>query len=285
MAQYGKPISKHPYMAVYALDPNPQKETALQYASQQMGLTYHIFSDVAHSESDIENSWDLDTDITATNEDWLRSIMECDFFITDSFHGVCFAIIFHKPFICIANPYRGLSRFTSLLGQLGLMDRMVSGSAEIMQRPELFEPVDYTRVDFILKKIIEKSHKWLEQAFAAPICKPISFYNLLDDRLDEMEPRLKQAEEKVYATESWLSNTHQRLDRIEPILGRIDALEQIYRRVDALEKGLLNEQIRSNAIDLNLVHVEKRVNGLKQLLDEIKTRPLLDALKDHIRKK
>lgn len=36
------------------------------------------------------------------------NILHCEFFITDSFHGVCFALIFNKPFLCINNPMRGL---------------------------------------------------------------------------------------------------------------------------------------------------------------------------------
>jgi coenzyme F420-reducing hydrogenase beta subunit len=259
MAQCGKPFSMQPYMAVYMVDPNPKKDVALQYASKHTGLTCHMFSDVARSASDNGK---------VTNEDWLRSIMECSFFITDSFHGICFAIVFHKPFICIANPYRGLSRFTSLLGQLGLMNRMVNSSAEIMQRPELFEPVDYTCVDLNLKEEIRKSHKWLEQAYTVPICKPVTFYDLLDDRIDEMELRLKQANEKIYATETWLSNTHQRVDRIEPIIGRIDAMEP----------WLNNTHQRVDRIEL----IVRRIDALEQSLKQKKTRSLLDALKDDL---
>lgn len=57
--------------------------------------------------------------------EWLKSFMDADYVITDSFHGCVFAIIFNKPFLAIGNSERGLSRFTSLLSALGLMDRLI----------------------------------------------------------------------------------------------------------------------------------------------------------------
>ncbi len=51
-------------------------------------------------------------------EEWLWYIKHSDFVITDSFHGTCMAVLFHKPFIAIGNPERGTSRFESLLGFL-----------------------------------------------------------------------------------------------------------------------------------------------------------------------
>ena len=35
-------------------------------------------------------------------EDWLSAIINSKLVITDSFHGICFCIIFNKPFICTA---------------------------------------------------------------------------------------------------------------------------------------------------------------------------------------
>ena len=34
-------------------------------------------------------------------QDWLKYIKNCKCLITDSFHGICFAILFNKPFICL----------------------------------------------------------------------------------------------------------------------------------------------------------------------------------------
>ena len=58
-------------------------------------------------------------------ECWLRGFVVADFVITDSFHGTVFSIIFNKPFISLANPYRGASRFESLLSELELTERLM----------------------------------------------------------------------------------------------------------------------------------------------------------------
>ncbi len=56
---------------------------------------------------------------------WLRSFMDAEFVVTDSFHGCVFSIIFNKPFLAIGNKDRGMSRFNSLLKLFQLEDRLV----------------------------------------------------------------------------------------------------------------------------------------------------------------
>lgn len=62
-------------------------------------------------------------------EKWLKGFKDSKFVLTDSFHGMVFAIIYRKPFAVIANKERGVSRFTSLLSSLGLEDRLFFESA------------------------------------------------------------------------------------------------------------------------------------------------------------
>lgn len=63
-------------------------------------------------------------------EDWLSSILDSDFIVTDSFHTCVFSILFNKPFIVIGNKERGISRYQSLLQLLGLEDRLIFKSSE-----------------------------------------------------------------------------------------------------------------------------------------------------------
>ena len=58
-------------------------------------------------------------------EKWLSLICLADYVVTDSFHGAVFSIIFHRPFIVLANPNRGLERLQSLLTMIGLEDRLI----------------------------------------------------------------------------------------------------------------------------------------------------------------
>ena len=66
-----------------------------------------------------------------TVPDWLNAIKNCKFFLTDSFHGACFALIFNKPFICLKNTKRGNARFDSLIELFELKDNFIASLDEI----------------------------------------------------------------------------------------------------------------------------------------------------------
>lgn len=95
-------------------------------------------------------------------ESWLKGFRDADFVITDSFHGTVFSILFSKPFLCIGNPARGTSRFTSLLGQMGLENRLVSAKEriDIMSLPE----IDYVKVQGKLNDLRLQSLSFLKEA-------------------------------------------------------------------------------------------------------------------------
>lgn len=96
--------------------------------------------------------------------EWLKSFMDADFVITDSFHGCVFSIIFNKPFLAIGNSERGLSRFTSLLSVLGLMDRLIL-AGDIQSKLSSFNDIDWIDVNQRLMIEKEKSlgfiNKWV----------------------------------------------------------------------------------------------------------------------------
>ena len=97
-------------------------------------------------------------------EDWLYAIKNCRFFITDSFHGACFAIIFNKPFICLANINRGYSRFKSLFKIFGLENRCVLNADDVKNNPVLFDEIDFSAINSVLKTEKERSLNWLKAA-------------------------------------------------------------------------------------------------------------------------
>jgi len=76
-------------------------------------------------------------------ESWVGQFLDHDFVVTDSFHGVVLSLLFHKPFIAIGNPCRGLARFTSLLGAVGLDSRLMSEADSL---PDLSEPIPWGKV-------------------------------------------------------------------------------------------------------------------------------------------
>ncbi len=87
-------------------------------------------------------------------EEYLAYIYHARFIITDSFHGTCFALLFHKPFICLGNATRGSSRFTSLFQTFGL------------QMDSLSTPPDWEKIDRIINEQRNEAIAYLHSVFA-----------------------------------------------------------------------------------------------------------------------
>lgn len=77
-------------------------------------------------------------------KEWIEMIMNSHFFITDSFHGTVFCILFHVPFYTVLNKERGADRFISLLQPLGLTDRIKNTYSEIK---DMNDGIDWDHVD------------------------------------------------------------------------------------------------------------------------------------------
>ncbi len=86
--------------------------------------------------------------IVSSVYDWLKTIRDSELVITDSFHCMAFAIIFHTNFIVIPTSSKGFdNRIETLLTQLGLEERMCSKANIISNRIE-WNDVEETLVKF-----------------------------------------------------------------------------------------------------------------------------------------
>ncbi|EOT0185343.1 polysaccharide pyruvyl transferase family protein [Escherichia coli] len=92
--------------------------------------------------------------------EWLSNIKNANFVITDSFHCVCFCLLFQKEFLCCVNESRGLSRLQSLLGMLELTDRICSSKDDFDNKLNSLKLIDYSKVGDILNK-----HRDISKAF------------------------------------------------------------------------------------------------------------------------
>ena len=95
-------------------------------------------------------------------EGWVQGFADADFVITDSYHGTVFSIIFNKPFITLINPGRGVTRFSSLLGELGLMDRLVTDYDQAKIDKLSKQEINYPQVNVNLQRIKIASERFLQ---------------------------------------------------------------------------------------------------------------------------
>lgn len=89
-------------------------------------------------------------------EAWIAEFRDAAYVLTDSFHGMVFAILFHKPFWIVQNSSGGNERYISLLTKLGLMDRIVEDSLPSNK------PIDWAKIDESLEMMRRKSMDFLK---------------------------------------------------------------------------------------------------------------------------
>lgn len=94
---------------------------------------------------------------------WLSSIKNSKLFITDSFHGVCFSIIFKKQFVVIPADITKFNRIESLLNILGLKTRIFYSYQEFLESDRWRDVIDYDSVYNLLLKERANSFSYLKE--------------------------------------------------------------------------------------------------------------------------
>ena len=97
-------------------------------------------------------------------EQWLAGFADCDFVVTDSFHGCVLAMMMHKRFIAVGNNRRGMARLDSLLSLFGLDQRLVHGIDPEDDGEFFLSEPDWDHVDDKLKELKDASFSFLEGA-------------------------------------------------------------------------------------------------------------------------
>lgn len=163
-------FEKEPYVLTYILDPTPEKREAILYYGQKLGYkTVNILNGVEAVWERNKERLNLPNVVPNVGaEDFVKAFMNAEYVITDSFHGSAFSIIFNKPFLAIGNYGRGYERFVDLLGRLKLKNRLITDPKNIPLDEKYLESVDYTTTNEIIKKEVNKTLKWLQNALDTP---------------------------------------------------------------------------------------------------------------------
>lgn len=145
-----KKLEKSTYICVYYINDN--------------GLLNNIFKnmDKLDERQIIEIRWIRNFRVLNQNQkvslgvsDFLWYIDNCETLFTDSFHGVIFAILFHKDFWAI---YETNSRIESVLSIAGIENRHIRNMNEVKQGCS----IDWEMVDRNIKRFRDISKRFLE---------------------------------------------------------------------------------------------------------------------------
>lgn len=228
------------YVISYILDPTVEKIEMVRLIARELKKPYLIMVDGIGSFSEKQKLVDDDHIVFDLRiEDWIKYIRKSSYVVTDSFHGFCFSMIFHKPMVAIPNAHRGKARFDSIAQIAGLESRMVNSLQECQDRRMWDASIDFTSVDEKIANFKEYSLNWLADALAKPKQKPtlkemelwkiIEHDNMLygaTKSLKELVERIEQLEARLPSNMNWLN------------VNTVASAQQPRRKTASIQKGM-----------------------------------------------
>lgn len=125
--------------------------------------------------------------------DWVSLFRNASYVLTDSFHGMCFSILFGKQFLPLPNKRRGYSRFNSIAHVLNLSDRLILDPQKEINEEKFMQPINYKKINNILTNEINRCRTWISTALKNIVgVKPDTTGNIIHkDIANELEEQKK----------------------------------------------------------------------------------------------
>ena len=134
----------------------------LENISRQLAIPLRIAA-LQNAEYDIPANYYC----SPTPTEWIKNFANAPFIVTNSFHGMAFSIIMQKPFVVLPQSQtnsKGNSRFSSLLGQLGLENHILREKDQLENIVKT--SINWKSVDQALSSLQQKSIHWLSQTLS-----------------------------------------------------------------------------------------------------------------------
>jgi hypothetical protein len=140
----------------YFLDSDEAKLNLANNYSNFLNLKAYTFKKIPAPNDSFKN-----LEIVDSVTSWLRGFMDAKYILTDSFHGCIFSIIFNKPFLAVGNIERGLTRFSSILKQFKLEERLIL-DLDRLDMSLMLNPIDYEYINMTIENERKKSMIYLK---------------------------------------------------------------------------------------------------------------------------
>lgn len=143
------------YLLIYDFEGNKElKEFAIQYAKEKQLKIYSINDTYPLLYADRNFG-------SAGPKEFLSLIYHCDAFVSNSFHGTAFSIIFNKPvFVFNRHRHKVNSRMESLMSLFGLNHFILLDRT--MYKAAIDATFDFSRINAIIERELVKSKQFIE---------------------------------------------------------------------------------------------------------------------------
>ncbi len=259
---------KEPYLFCYILDTSKEKADLLKECAASVHINLKSVLDRSNDAVTAKSMWDIQAEEGLSVEEWLSSIKNCTYMVTDSFHGMCFAILFHKPFLAVSNEARGGARFLAVLDELGLQNRLVHSGKQLREKMKLLtKPIDFDSVQHKIDQMSAKGRQWLEQALYGKTQADLSDYDILAGQVYELEQAIRKD----------ITTAQSRMDGLDAVdIKQWEQLEDHRKRLDGLDA--LNKE-RKEQLDRQDKYLQGQEIGTKKQWEQLEDhRKRLDGL-------
>ena len=146
-------ILGEPYLLIYlpVNDNESLRKSAQEYAEKTGLKTLEISTKLNHGKTE-----DCLTLGNAGVEEFLSALRYADMIFTNSFHAICFAVIFEKQFYAFTRVYQ--KKVIDICKTFGLEDRYMTDD-RLTERA----PIDYSAVRALRDRLQEESRRWLAE--------------------------------------------------------------------------------------------------------------------------
>lgn len=212
-------------------------------------------------------------------EEWLAYIQNCEMYIGDSYHGLCFSLIFHRPFIVIyenAGKHASGARFYSLLKLIGLENRIIDRLEDIDQINKLIQtPIDWDDVERRLAPIRDFSKKWFKEALLKEKTVPTGAEKMEDEfkrKINEYGVRVFEQGQRLEQLSKTVEEQKARLSFYEKKMGSIARMSSYEHAAAVAAKHARGRKIvlygddekMRQALDSMDLKVDKVVTGIRE---------------------
>lgn len=263
VAKHSKNADENGHVFAYIFDVNDEKLQLVQQVAEKKGKSFTLIPDKWREEEFLRSTYGQYLERGASEEDWLARVINCSFMVTDSFHGMCFALIFHKPFIALLNKSRGADRFLSLAELFSMQERLLDSPQAAMQDIDrlLAQPVDWERFEARLTEEREHSLQWLMNALHTEKMSRLTSYDMLASTLTAHNEHIKHTQDYTYIEIPSTQTKSGRATRL--FLGDQAFFLQVTEGNRLLYQSPVSMKVDVQALERRVQELEKQVADLK----------------------